>query len=172
MKVTAVKVEGHPNYLVRDDGLVWSTNVNRFLKPELGTRGYRRVNLNGKRYLVHRLVAMAFLPNVNSKPQVNHIDGNKSNNALTNLEWATASENGRHASETGLYKAAKGIACGRSKLSERQVIEILDLLQSGNTALDIASQLEGVTRQTVRDIRVNRTWKHINHPYKDVNYDS
>lgn len=62
--------------------------------------GYSCVNLNRKKQYVHRLVARAFIENSDNKPQVNHKDGNKSNNHLSNLEWVTASENGQHAYHT------------------------------------------------------------------------
>ncbi len=69
-------------------------------------RGYERVTIykNGKRkdFQVHRLVADAFIPNPDNKPQVNHIDGNKLNNVVENLEWVTRSENQLHAKRTGL----------------------------------------------------------------------
>lgn len=90
------------------------------LKPYKMRSGYLQVSLysNGggqKRYLIHRLVAMAFLNNPDNLPQVNHIDGNKANNALSNLEWTTVSENNLHAcyvlqNKTG-NTAPKNIRC-------------------------------------------------------------
>lgn len=68
-----------------------------------------RVNHNGKYYalLVHRLVAFQFIPNPEKKPQINHIDANKHNNYVLNLEWATQSENIRHAQSLGIFPCAK-----------------------------------------------------------------
>lgn len=102
-------------YEVSNDGRVRTvghvTNNHEIPPKELGVRTYKnqryaRVRLykNGvpKDYMVHRLVAQAFVPNPDNKPQVNHLDGDRSNNSAENLEWCTASENQRHAYETGL----------------------------------------------------------------------
>lgn len=84
----------------------------KILKPYVDKDGYLCVHLhkNGKGYAkkVHRLVASAFIPNIGDKPQVNHIDGDKTNNTVDNLEWVTSKENMHHAWETGLCKALKG----------------------------------------------------------------
>ena len=70
--------------------------------------GYIRVRLDGETRYVHRLVAQAFIPNPENKPIVNHIDGNKINNRIENLEWVTAKENAQHASRTGLLSKDTG----------------------------------------------------------------
>lgn len=91
-------------------------NVMSFARCKHGKRlvnrkhnmGYRRVilsiNCKTEDFLIHRLVANEFIPNYECKPYVNHMDGNKSNNTVDNLEWATASENNSHAYKIGLSK--------------------------------------------------------------------
>lgn len=93
-------IKGYENrYFVSNFGRV--KGPLKILKPSISNWGYERVRIvdnNGKRTSprVHRLVAQAFIPNPKNKPQVNHIDGNKLNNNVKNLEWATASENKLH----------------------------------------------------------------------------
>jgi hypothetical protein len=74
----------------------------RFLKLHKNDNGYFRVKLDGKLYYIHRVVAETYLPNIENKATVNHMDGDKYNNMLCNLEWATSSENMKHACDTGL----------------------------------------------------------------------
>lgn len=92
----------------------FSGKFKEILKPErelkytLNNRGYYSVGIKRKTYMVHRLVALAFIKNPGAKPFVNHIDGNKLNNNVTNLEWCTVQENNQHARDIGLHNQAVG----------------------------------------------------------------
>ena len=93
-------VDEFPRYKVSTWGRVWSNRSNLVLSPKRQKNGYLTLclYLNGvsKMRLVHRLVAIAFLRNQRSLPQVDHIDGDRTNNALTNLRWSSGSENRRN----------------------------------------------------------------------------
>lgn len=94
-------------YMISNYGKVFSKSSNRVIKIYKSKNGYYSVSLSikkgkQKRFLIHRLVAKHFINNPQNKPQVNHIDGDKSNNHTDNLEWVTAKENVRHAYEIGL----------------------------------------------------------------------
>ena len=84
----------------------------KWLNPTDNGTGYKivslTVNKKRKNQYVHRLVATAFIENTKGKKEVNHIDGNKSNNNVSNLEWVTSKENKKHARENGLTKIARG----------------------------------------------------------------
>lgn len=104
-------IDEFPNYMISNLGRVKSLDYNgtkqeKILKPLKQKKGYLKIGLyKDKKYYsrqIHRLVAIAFIPNPNNEPQVNHIDGNKENNTVNNLEWCNNTYNQVHAINNGL----------------------------------------------------------------------
>lgn len=93
-------------YLINEQGEVLNTRTNKLIKGDANNIGYHRITLydNGQkqRFFIHRLVATLFLPNPDNLPEVNHIDGNKDNNGVNNLEWCTRTYNEHAARRTGI----------------------------------------------------------------------
>jgi len=131
----------------------------KILKPII-VGGYACIDLGDgqtiKRFLIHRLVAITFLKNPQDKPQVNHIDGDKLNNNLSNLEWNTCSENQLHSIKIGL-RTTKGVKNSQSKLKESDVIEIFnDKRQYKHISKDY-----NVSIPTISDIKRGYSWTHL-----------
>ena len=115
----------------------------------------------GQRYYAHRLVAEAFIPNPDGRPEVNHKDGNKFNNCVSNLEWATRSENAKHAHRMGLINPSppKGESQHCAKLTEHDVKQIRKTFMPGMGRL--LAQKYGVTPASIYGVINGRTWRHV-----------
>jgi len=107
------EVIGYPGYKINSNGDIWSNKLKRRLDPPTDKDGYQRIGLwknqVQRKYRVHRLVALNFIPNPENKPTVNHIDGDILNNNVSNLEWATVAEQNHHKINTLGHKTPKGI---------------------------------------------------------------
>ena len=159
------QIKGYEDYVISDQGRVFSYYTKKFLKPGKNQGGYLFVvlwkNGIGKHRSIHRLVALAFIPNPENKRTVNHIDGIKTNNFVENLEWATDSENIQHSFDNGLQKPLKGEKHGRSKLSEEKVKEIRKLYATDDFTLEYLGKKFGVCFQLISLIVRRKIWKHI-----------
>ena len=147
-------------YTISEAGVI-TNRFGRVVKQRHDGPGYARVELwsgaRGRKYLVHRLLAEAFIPNPLGKPQVNHIDGDKANNALINLEWVTQSENQQHSYRIGLQRAFRKAGC---KLSDSHRAALCGSRWFGTSRVYVAGGVEftspedaaayyNVSRQTV-----------------------
>lgn len=162
----------YETYCVSTDGKVFSRNYrNKGITQELSQtthpEGYKRVKVSGRKnaFQVHRMVALAFIENPNKYPQVNHINGEKGDNRVENLEWCTNSQNQKHAFDNKLHIYANGENHVNAKLSEKEVFEILKELSEvkkyHGQLTDLAKKY-GVTKHCILNIKTKKSWSHLN----------
>ena len=154
-------------YMISSYGKVWSKRTNKEIKTTLGKTGYYvfSTRLEGRKskaicLKVHRLVATAFIENTENKPYVNHKDGIKTNNYADNLEWCTAKENSIHSIEVGLFNPY-GEDNNISKLKDKDVIEIVNLMKEGKLKQTEIAKIYKVGKGTIRDIKFGKTWSWL-----------
>lgn len=149
-------------YFVSEDGKIYSTVTNKWLKPS-NNKGYLRVHphVNNKHtnLWVHRLVAEAFIPNPENKPFVLHKDNNPLNNHKDNLCWGTQSENIQQAYNQKRI-CAKGENNGQARLCTKAVKIMREAREKGFTVKDIAGYFK-MNRSYVNGILTRRSWTHI-----------
>ena len=159
-------------FIISESGLIIrlpyfdSSNHKRdgkIVNESIGKGGYSqvvlRVDNHPKNKLVHRLVMQTFKPKKDKKLQVNHKDGNKQNNHVSNLEWVTDKQNKEHSVKNGLHQ--RGVRNGSSKLTDIAVRRIREYLKLGRTQKWIADYYE-VDPSTISDIKNKKIWKHVN----------
>ena len=158
------KIKGY-NYSVTKNGDVYSHFSNRFLK-KISLKGYPAVNLCGSGYrktcYIHRLVAETFIVNKDNKPCVNHIDGDKWNNDITNLEWVTHAENTAHAIENGLSMQSV------RKHKDDVIHTAFKMIMDGVRVVDVA-EIIGIDSKTLRLIISSDTYSYIRDEYDWAN---
>lgn len=148
----------------KNNGDVIKKTNKKLLKRTINKYGYESYNLRknnkNKTFGVHKLLALNFISNPNNKPQVNHIDGNKRNNNLNNLEWVTISENHQHAYDIGIKKSVKGEEHGMAKLNKDQVLYIIK--NRYKITQKKISEMFNVSIKTIEYIYYNdNAWKEI-----------
>lgn len=158
-------IQGYEDsFMISSDGVVVNKitgkTLNGYISKLRGLPGYRKVDLwvqkKRKCIPVHRILAIAFIPNPNNYSCVNHKDGNKLNNSLENLEWCSPGQNLQHAYDIGLRKSGEELKL--SKLKNSDIPEIRQLLASGMTHRAIA-KLYGVSSNVITKINTNRLYK-------------
>lgn len=164
-------IKEFPNYAISNYGQVKRIGcspgvmVNRILHHTISKNGYHSVlfykriegikKLKSCRLYVHRIVAQSFIDNPTNLPQVNHIDGNKSNNFAGNLEWINYSDNHKHAFQLGLRKVYR-----HSKLTPLIVREIKNSPKYYGSRMILANRFN-ISPYTVDSIRNGKRWSHL-----------
>ena len=146
------------SYIVFPSGNIFNIH-GKLLTGHLDRNGYRCGCINGKNMQFHRIVANTFIPNPLNKPCINHIDGNKNNNNISNLEWCTHSENTIHAYKTGLEKKVFGENHHAHKLTRKSVIYIRN---NSNIPIKQLADKFNVSTYAVYDVLNYKTWRNIN----------
>ena len=155
-------IPGFDNYAISNKGTLKNVKNGNILKLQVGKTGYQQYTLcqNGikKTFKIHRLVALAFIPNPERSLQVNHKDGNKLNNTVSNLEWCTAKENDTHARLLGLK-------------AENKPIEAIEISTSESTlfySIGEASTYLSINRGTIHKVLSGKYKKTTGYIFKYV----
>ena len=161
-------------YMISNHGNFYSIESNKLITPRVDKHGYLlvRIYVYGEEHtcLVHRLVAEAFIPNPENKPEVNHKDGDKSNNYDWNLEWVTSKENKEHAKKHGLTKFLYGEDKPNTNYTNAQVKETCKLLERNELNYHEISEVTGVSVHDIYSICSKVAWTCISKDYDIDNH--
>lgn len=154
-----VEIFGHKGYFTNlETGEIYGLR-GQVLKPCKVHNGYYTVTLGTKRYKVHRLILSTFTGHEGKGLQVNHKDGDKSNNKISNLEWCTAKENTKHAELLGLRTHKNKCLRKDSRLSIEEVKTIKHLISLGKSTKEIKEIVPNANPKNVYAIRNNLSYK-------------
>jgi len=160
-------VDGYEGiYKINRAGEIMTCSPNPIIKKvSINDAGYPICLLNKggkiKMFRVHRLIAIAFIPNPQNKPYVNHINGIRNDNRIENLEWVTPAENIKHSFDVLGRIPVCGVRCGTAKINENDVSKILELHQAGFSQRAIERQIGKISRWTIRKILDGKIWKSV-----------
>ena len=160
-------------YEVSSHGRVRNTKTDKILKPRKHSSGYLNVNLhhngNIRNYYIHRLVLLAFNPIYSDDIlQVNHIDGDKKNNYLSNLEWCDNSYNQKHAYQIGLKRHIYGDMRPRANFTNDKILSMCRLMAAGYSNSYITELFNITDKELLSDIRCKRRWTQVT---KDFDFE-
>lgn len=179
------EISGFPGYFSNKEGDIFGPKygISKPMAQQKDKKGYLtirlRINNEYKYQKVHRLIGNTFIENIDNKPEINHKDGNKTNNNVSNLEWVTSHENQIHSYANGLrvpivgekhwthqkpHLLAKGSKNGNSKLNEQQIIEIRNIWENTDKKYGLLIKLSrkfGIHKNKIYEIVHRKTWKHI-----------
>lgn len=166
--------EKDTNYIIMENSNVVNTKTEKILKPYISaTIPYKHINIQlGERgkyktQLLHRLLGLAYIENLDNKPVINHKNGDKLDLDISNLEWVTFSENSKHAFDTGLSKPfhVKSENCNLTTHTKDEVIMVCELLQSGKSPKEIMKLSPSFGYDFIMKIRRRVMWKEVSKDY-------
>ena len=150
-------------YQANDKGEIRNCNRGSSMTSHIHRTGYYQVTLTKdkvrKNWKLHRIVALTFIPNPENKPCVNHKNGDKSDNTISNLEWCTYKENNDHAVSNSLWVARRGEEVG--KLTEEEVLDIREKYATGDYTQKSLGEEYGIHQGHITKIVNLKSWTHI-----------
>lgn len=162
------KISNGYNYFATTDGKIFNSKGIE-ITPCVNNCGYLTVRLwknnKSKVFTVHRLIALTFIPNPLGKEMVNHINGMKKDNCVSNLEWVTRSENTLHSHKIGLQVSKKGSDHPNALFNDELIHQVCAMIELGQKAREISESLN-VPVYLIKNIKYQGSWKHISCLYK------